>query len=100
MLVLTTDTIPDSFRVTHLHGTITAATRVAVHQRGLVDTMLKKTDGTVDDGLSELIKTASTLHGANCIFGIRVTSTFAAFSNGAYIYYTYHATVAQIDETA
>lgn len=97
MLVLTTDTIPDGFHVKHLHGTISAITRIAIQQQNIIDSLLKRSPGTVDDGLVELINNAGKIKGVNCIFGIRVTSTFAQFKNGSFIYYTYYATVAEID---
>lgn len=93
MIVTTSDVIPDNMQILRYLGTVTYTYRVKVEQRGTADMVI---DGRKENGLDGLEAQASRVQDANCVFGLRMSSTAATSPEGTFIYHTYHASVARV----
>lgn len=93
MIVLTSDVIPDNMKVLGLLGTITYTHRVEVKRQDTFDRVMSRHKEDAMDGLEAQ---ASRVRDANCVFGVRMSSTAATSPEGTFIYHTYHASVAHV----
>lgn len=60
----------------------------------MIKRIMERHEGGIEDGIEGLKEAAKEVKDANCIFGVRMSSTTISVPKGTFIHYTYHASVA------
>lgn len=89
MLLVTTDSLPDSCEIVDVYEMVQATTSLSVAQKGVVGKLLgnkEEYSQAVQSGFKMLEESAPT--GANAIIGVKLTTC----ATGSYMYLTYTGT--------
>jgi len=91
MLVLTTDTLPAHIKIESIYGLVEITGSISLSAT-LFGSSQRNEEQEVYDRFIEFARP----HG-NLIFGVKVSTAIANFSNGVFLYKTYQGTVATVE---
>lgn len=94
MLLLTTDTIPDSVEVEQVFGLVEVTEAIEISQKNFLRRMTEKDNNGHQNAIESLAATAKRV-GGNIVYGIKHSTAIGQFNNGTYLYITYIGTAAK-----
>lgn len=94
MLLLTTDTVPESVEIEQIFGLIEVTTPIEISQKNMLRRLTEGNENGHQIAVDNLAAAATEL-GGNMVFGIRHSTAIGQFNNGTYLYLTYTGTAAK-----
>lgn len=95
MLITTTSTLPDGYRIEELFSACVVCHSVRISKEHFIKEWLQKEErNDINDAISDLVAKAPS--GANAMLSVQVSTTSQQFKNGTFIYLTLMGTPAKI----
>ncbi|MGK9086604.1 hypothetical protein KXR64_22795 [Brucella intermedia] len=96
MLILTTESLPPHIKLRQPHGLIESTTAIQIAKKPLLRNVFRRKPKAPDQmsALMQLEEKAAALGKGNVIYGLRLSTATATFSNGIFLYITYCGTLA------
>ncbi|WP_114193329.1 hypothetical protein [Edaphovirga cremea] len=96
MLTLSTDVIPEIYRITNVHGFIEYTHRIEISNKGLIRNFTERNRNEHQEAYEAFVRSAG--NQGNVIYGVKISTSTAQFKEGIYLYITYYGTLATIEE--
>ncbi|WP_419763792.1 MAG: hypothetical protein ACNI28_08295 [Arcobacter sp.] len=90
MLVVTTDSLPDDYKIKQMYPMIEVTSRTQISQKGIIQGIIDRNRNEHQEAYDELCKSAP--FGANAIIGVKVSTSTHQFKEGTFLYMTYIGT--------
>lgn len=94
MLVLTTDVLPPHIKLKEIHGVVESTYAIEVSAKPLLRSIFERKRNEHDEAIELLKDSARAVGGGNVIYGLRISTAAAGFSNGTFLHMTYCGTLA------
>lgn len=95
MLVLSTDVIPDFYKVSDVHGFIEYTHRIEISNKGLIRGITERNRNEHQEAYDGFVRSAA--NKGNVLYGVKISTSTAQFKEGTYLYITYYGTLATIE---
>jgi hypothetical protein len=96
VIIITADSIPANLKVTQTFGAFQSTQTIQISAKGLVRGFLERDRNEHQEAFDGFVRSAPA--GTNLIYGVRLSSSVAQFSDGMLLLLTYMATAAQCEE--
>lgn len=95
-MILSTNIIPNEFKLIEIHGFIENTHKVEISDKGLIRNLAEKNRNEHQEALDAFIQHAGDQ--GNVIFDVKITTAITQFENGTFLYKTYYGTLATIEK--
>jgi|GEM_PF-5120989 len=88
---LTTDVLPSHIKLKEIHGIVESPYAIEISAKPLLRSIFERKRNEHDDAIELLKDSARAIGEGNVIYGLRISTAAAGFSNGTFLHMTYWA---------
>lgn len=95
MLLISSDTVPETIEIEQIFGLIEVTTPIEISQKNIFRRLTEGQENGHQKAIDNLSAAATSL-GGNMVFGIKHSTSIGQFNHGTYLYLTYIGTAAKV----